>query len=144
MDSNDPDIHVLGECRQQKNTPSMHHPQRWNVTISVAGLKKWSHSQKCHQKKVSLDFDSVWMFPAQLEKACWEQAELIRVFLCYLLINDFEKCSCVFAHDQHKSALVCQAISFCICILLKLIWYLVLNCLSDLWICAVKVKDEPR
>ena len=35
-DSKDPDIHVLDS---NKNTPSMHHPWRWNVTTSMVGLK---------------------------------------------------------------------------------------------------------
>ena len=35
-DSKDPDVHVLNN----KNTPSMHHSQRWNVTTSMVGLKK--------------------------------------------------------------------------------------------------------
>ena len=29
--------------------PSMHHPRRGNVTVSVVELKKWSHAQKSHQ-----------------------------------------------------------------------------------------------
>ena len=34
-----------------KNTPSMHHPQRRNVTTSMVGIKKkWSHTQKSHTK----------------------------------------------------------------------------------------------
>ena len=43
-DSKDPEV----PCPRQvnagnKNTPSMHHPQRWNVTSSMIGLKKHSH-----------------------------------------------------------------------------------------------------
>ena len=33
-----------------KNTPSTHHPRRWNVTTSLVGLKKRSHTQKSHPK----------------------------------------------------------------------------------------------
>ena len=29
-----------------KNTPSIRHPRRWNVTTSMAGLEKWSHTKK--------------------------------------------------------------------------------------------------
>ena len=36
-----------------KNTPSMHHPRRRNVTTLVVGLKKWSHTQKSHPKVVN-------------------------------------------------------------------------------------------
>ena len=40
VDSEDPDIHVLdGWMPATKNTPSMHHPQRQNVTTSMVGLK---------------------------------------------------------------------------------------------------------
>ena len=36
-----------GECRQQKNTPSMLHPRRQNVTTSMIGLKRnRSHTQQ--------------------------------------------------------------------------------------------------
>ena len=46
-DSKDPDIHVL-----DKNTPSMHHPQRWNVTTSTVGLIN-SHIHKNSLKMVN-------------------------------------------------------------------------------------------
>ena len=36
-----------------KNTPSMQHPWRRNVTTSMVGLKKRSHTQKCHPKMVN-------------------------------------------------------------------------------------------
>ena len=36
-----------------KNTPSTHHPRRWNVTTLMAGLKKRSHTQKSHPKVVN-------------------------------------------------------------------------------------------
>ena len=36
-----------------KNTPSMHHPRRWNVTTLMVGLKKRSHTQKSHPKVVN-------------------------------------------------------------------------------------------
>ena len=42
-----------GECRQQKNTPSTHHPRRRNVTTLMVGLKKQSHTQKSHPKVVN-------------------------------------------------------------------------------------------
>ena len=29
--------------KPKQSTPSMHHPRRWNMTISVVGLKTWSH-----------------------------------------------------------------------------------------------------
>ena len=39
-DSKDPDIHVLdGKMLATNNTPSMHYPQRWTVTTSMARLK---------------------------------------------------------------------------------------------------------
>ena len=36
-----------------KNTPSMHHPWRRNVTTLMVGLKKRSHTQKSHPKAVN-------------------------------------------------------------------------------------------
>ena len=36
-----------------KNTPSMHHPRRRNVTTLMVGVKKRSHTQKSHQKVVN-------------------------------------------------------------------------------------------
>ena len=36
-----------------KNTPSMHHPRRRNVTTLTVGLKKRSHTQKSHPKVVN-------------------------------------------------------------------------------------------
>ena len=45
-DSKDPDIHVLdGWMQVTKNTPSMHHPQRKNVTASMAGLKTVTYAK---------------------------------------------------------------------------------------------------
>ena len=35
------------------NTPSTHHPRRWNVTTLMVGLKKQSHMQKSHPRVVN-------------------------------------------------------------------------------------------
>ena len=55
-----PHVHSITQTKQirhscprqvnvgNKNTPSMHHPQRRNVTTPMVWLKKWSHTQKSH------------------------------------------------------------------------------------------------
>ena len=51
-DSKDPDVHVLGRVNAgNKNTPSMHHPRRQNVTTLIVGLKKTVRYAKISPKK---------------------------------------------------------------------------------------------
>ena len=50
IDSIDSDIYVVdGWMLATKNTPSMHHPWGRNVSTSMVGLKKLSHTGKSHQ-----------------------------------------------------------------------------------------------
>ena len=38
-----------------RNAPSMNYPRRRNVTTPMIGLRKWSHTQKSHQKWWTLE-----------------------------------------------------------------------------------------
>ena len=85
--SKDPDIHILDRVNAgNESTPSTFHPPRQNVTTSIVGLKKWSHSQKTQQNKMMNPRDKAGNAEEE-EKTFLQSTELVMVKLHTSLLS---------------------------------------------------------
>ena len=111
-----------------KNTPSMHHPWRWNVTTSIVGLKKghicknltkngesqkrsWEHRRmKKKSEWLMVSFNkwsptsvSIWTNKSVSKWLIWFQSECVFMFYCCYPWPDLT-CSC-WVNETHREVL---------------------------------------
>ena len=87
-ESKDPDNHVLAWWNaSNKNTPSMHHPWRWNVTISMVGLKNGHIRKNLSQNDEPQRYS--WGMQKMKKKKRWQAEALISKMTHGVLLSLF-------------------------------------------------------